>query len=586
MRHRALALASLALTATAFAQPLPPPVVPSENPITEPKRVLGKILFWDEQLSSDNTVACGTCHQPRTGGVDPRPAIHPGFDGIYQTADDVKGSFGIIRANANGAYDEDGTFFLQRQVTPRTTNSMIMAAYLQFLFWDGRARDKFTDPDSGAVLIQTRGALESQAVEPPLAENEMAHEARDWGAIAHKIRRDRPLALATNIPPDLQAVLSTNPTYPMLFKAAFGDPDITAARIAFAMATYQRTLVPNQAPADVGGLTPAQQSGRTTLHNSACVNCHVPPQYTFPDFFNIGLRPWQEDPGRMSVTGAFHERGRFKPATLRNAGLKPHFMHTGQFTTLEQVLEFYGNSSMQFQDNLDTFLPVVITGTARANVIDFIRNGLTDPRVRDGLFPFDRPTLATERPDATPLLIGDGVAGTGGFTPFMIALDPSAIGSDAFRLGLDDALAGTHAFMAISSQPPVGGVLAPEQLVGPISTEGTTPGTGFATFHYPIPPDALLNGTVRYFQWRINDAAAPGGVALSQVARATFFCGECETICLADLDADGEVGFGDLNILLDQYNAVGLGFAGDIDGDGEVDFADLNLLLSAFNQPC
>jgi hypothetical protein len=32
---------------------------PDENPITEQKRVLGKILFWDEQLSSDNTVAGG-----------------------------------------------------------------------------------------------------------------------------------------------------------------------------------------------------------------------------------------------------------------------------------------------------------------------------------------------------------------------------------------------------------------------------------------------------------------------------------------------------------------------------------------------
>jgi cytochrome c peroxidase len=39
---------------------LPPVPIPAENPITEPKRVLGKILFWDEQLSSDDTVACGT----------------------------------------------------------------------------------------------------------------------------------------------------------------------------------------------------------------------------------------------------------------------------------------------------------------------------------------------------------------------------------------------------------------------------------------------------------------------------------------------------------------------------------------------
>ena len=28
---------------------------PPQNPLTEPKRVLGKILFWEEQLSSDDT---------------------------------------------------------------------------------------------------------------------------------------------------------------------------------------------------------------------------------------------------------------------------------------------------------------------------------------------------------------------------------------------------------------------------------------------------------------------------------------------------------------------------------------------------
>ena len=46
--------ALLMLLAVCLAAPLhaalPPVPVPAENPITEPKRVLGKILFWDEQL--------------------------------------------------------------------------------------------------------------------------------------------------------------------------------------------------------------------------------------------------------------------------------------------------------------------------------------------------------------------------------------------------------------------------------------------------------------------------------------------------------------------------------------------------------
>ena len=75
--------------------------VPSENPITESKRILGKILFWDEQLSSDNTMACGTCHIPSNGGTDPRPAINPGFDYLFGTDDDVIGSMGVVHYDEN-----------------------------------------------------------------------------------------------------------------------------------------------------------------------------------------------------------------------------------------------------------------------------------------------------------------------------------------------------------------------------------------------------------------------------------------------------------------------------------------------------
>src|SRR6185503_15239054 len=57
---------------------------PVENPPTPEKAILGKILFWDEQLSSDDTVACGTCHRAGSGGSDPRSnqlsSRHPGPD--------------------------------------------------------------------------------------------------------------------------------------------------------------------------------------------------------------------------------------------------------------------------------------------------------------------------------------------------------------------------------------------------------------------------------------------------------------------------------------------------------------------------
>ncbi len=70
----AVGLGLICLMQIATAQLVTPPPESPENPITEQKSVLGKILFWDEQLSSDDTVACGTCHIPAAGGADPRLA--------------------------------------------------------------------------------------------------------------------------------------------------------------------------------------------------------------------------------------------------------------------------------------------------------------------------------------------------------------------------------------------------------------------------------------------------------------------------------------------------------------------------------
>ena len=73
-RTFALPSAVLCLGAS-FAQAqthFPPPPTPAANPTTAEKALLGKALFWDEQLSSSRTVACGTCHRHDHGGCDPR----------------------------------------------------------------------------------------------------------------------------------------------------------------------------------------------------------------------------------------------------------------------------------------------------------------------------------------------------------------------------------------------------------------------------------------------------------------------------------------------------------------------------------
>jgi Di-haem cytochrome c peroxidase len=229
------------------------------------------------------------------------------------------------------------------------------------------------------------------------------------------------LSMATNIPPDMAAAIQANPSYPQLFNAAFGDPGITAVRIAFAIATYERTVVPNQAPwdrfiaGDTNALTLQQRQGWNLLRNNTeCLNCHRPPTFSDNRFHNIGLRPANEDLGRQVVTGNPADRGDFKTMSLRNSGLKRALMHVGWITNINDAIDFYisgtnTNSHTQFtadQDNIpmgggsynNIDIPLTTPGGQpfRAAIADFLINGLTDPRVASETFPFDRPTLASE----------------------------------------------------------------------------------------------------------------------------------------------------------------------------------------------
>lgn len=398
-----VAAAPGAARAQALPPALPPVPVPAENPVTEPKRILGKILFWDEQLSSDHSVACGTCHLPEFGGGDPRPGAHPGADGSFGNADDVVGSPGVRRASALNVHTADPVFGTGLQVTGRHAPSFFGALFDVDTFWDGRARSAFADPQTGAPAIASGGALESQAVGPILSDVEMAHEDRSWDGVVAGLRVAVPLAMATDLPPDVAAALASGPSYPALFAAAFGDEAITASRIAFAIATYERTLVPDETPydrfaaGDVAALTPAQRAGLAFLNGPACGPCHPAPNFSNGTFRNIGLRPPDEDLGRAIVTGLDADRGRFKVPALRNVGLKTHFMHDGRLTSLEQVLDFYQaiNGQVHFPENQDPLVAggIPIAPLTRVQLLDFLRNGLTDPRVANGTAPFDRPTL-------------------------------------------------------------------------------------------------------------------------------------------------------------------------------------------------
>ncbi|MEM8713228.1 MAG: cytochrome c peroxidase, partial [Planctomycetota bacterium] len=378
----------------ATSQGLPEVVAPVGNPVTAARVRLGTALFWDEQLSFSGTVACGSCHLPEAGGSDPRAWIdpesvtHPGPDGVPGTRDDWVGSVGVPT-------EIGGT----PQITARRPRTMIGAAFAATAFWDGRAGDSFVDPDSGEVLLTEGAALETQALKPLLSEVEMNRAGRLHGEIMDGLARAVPLALSPAVPSELRDWIGTR-GYPALFEEAFGDPQVTAARTAMAIASYQRTLIPSKAPVldPDAWLSPLEREGQRVFEAKKCADCHDPTHGLFLDgeFHFIGQADPAVDPGRAAITGAEADAGKFLTPTLLNVALRAPYFHDGSKESLDEVLDFYTRGGDHGDPAAREIEPARFTGPERKALLAFLGRPLTDARVARAIGPFERPLLRSE----------------------------------------------------------------------------------------------------------------------------------------------------------------------------------------------
>ena len=98
-----------------------------ENTITEDKVKLGKILYYDNRLSKDETQSCNTCHNIATYGVDNLPTS-PGDNGIPGT---------------------------------RNSPTVFNAAFKGAQFWDGRNKD-VEEQAGGPILNPAEMAIPNE----------------------------------------------------------------------------------------------------------------------------------------------------------------------------------------------------------------------------------------------------------------------------------------------------------------------------------------------------------------------------------------------------------------------------------------
>lgn len=562
----ALVLAGAAVAVWAGGGGLEAPPEPVGNPLTAAKANLGKVLFWDEQVSSTGTVACGTCHIPAVGGGDPRGgqeiSRHPGPDETVLTDDDIFGSPGVVLNHADGLYDESPLFGLLPQVTRRRTTSAINAGYAPDLFWDGRAPGEFRDPITEEVVpgMETGAALESQAVGPPVNDVEMGHVASEWTSLLARLATSVPLALSPEMPVALEDWIAGR-SYPELFEEAFGTPELTATRFAMAVASFERTQFTDATPYDefldqgsgdceVNLILTAEECAGLDVFNGqgGCNNCHQPPLLAFElgpledQFRYTGVRPQADDLGRAEVTEEPTDEGKMRIPSLRNLELRAPYMHNGRFATIQDVIEFYdrgGDFGPPENPNLDPAIgPLNLTQQQKDDLLAFLTRPLTDPRLAAGLAPFDRPTLYTES-SRVPTIEGTGVPGSGDFVPVPVALEPPVLGNPSFTVAVWNALGGADALLVIDDQDP--GTTAPAcsgQLVcQPVVLQGGAgvPGAGFGSVSVSIPNDAALAGAEWFGRWYVDDVGGGFPGAVSPVIRFTTFRGRQ----LAAIFADG-----------------------------------------------
>lgn len=200
-----------------------------------------------------------------------------------------------------------------RRAGSRNAMTLLNAAYFDRLFWDGRARD----------LLD----LALQPIQSPMEMNARMPEI---------IRR-----------------LEETSGYPEQFAAAFGAPDVTAQRIAEALAAFLRSIVSPPSRFDrfaQGGYQRLNDQEIEGLHlfrtRARCMNCHHGPRFSDGQLHHTGLSYHGrrfEDLGRFHVTGDPQDRGRFRTPTLRQVRHTGPWMHNGLFTDFSGILRMYNH---------------------------------------------------------------------------------------------------------------------------------------------------------------------------------------------------------------------------------------------------
>ncbi|HEY1115448.1 MAG TPA: cytochrome c peroxidase [Chitinophagaceae bacterium] len=279
---------SIYKVARGYFKVLPVVAVSEENPLTQAKVHLGKILYYDTRLSKNGNSSCNSCHNLATFGVDNEV-----------TSDGDDGSKGT-----------------------RNSPTVFNAALHNMQFWDGRAKD-----------------VEEQAGMPILNSVEMG--------IPHEgflIERLTGIKLYQELFKDAFPGEEQPLTYANLQKAigAFERTLLTPSRFDQYMQGDRKALN----SVEKAGLLAFVEAGCTTCHNGVGIGGGTMQRFGLVTDYRSLTRSRLNDEGRKAVTQYAADKDVFKVPGLRNIkGTFPYF-HDGSVAGLDSAVIIMGKAEL------------------------------------------------------------------------------------------------------------------------------------------------------------------------------------------------------------------------------------------------
>jgi cytochrome c peroxidase len=254
-----------------------PPVVPSDNPMTDAKVALGRRLFYDADLSANGTMACATCHEQRRAFADGN-------------------------ATRAGVHGDPG-----RRNVPGLAN----VGWLARLTWADRA---LTDLEA-QVMVPLTG---EHPVEMGMRgkEDELAHRLGADACYVHMLARAFPTTAGR-----------------------IDTRNVAAAIAAFERTMVSRDSAWDQEQRGKQDATFSieARTGEVQFRAQGCAACHAGPDFTDAAYHDLGIGR-ADDRGLAEKTGDPADAGRFRTPSLRYVAVTGPWLHDGSARTLANAI--------------------------------------------------------------------------------------------------------------------------------------------------------------------------------------------------------------------------------------------------------